>query len=143
MNNSYKPLPFDKRKKILLLTDDIRVYSGVATVAREIVVNTAHHFNWCQLAGAIKHPDLGKELDLTGDVNKKAGIKDGYCKLYPVNGYGDPMVLRNVIKKEKPDALMLITDPRYFTWLFNMEAEIRKDIPIGYLNIWDDYPAPM
>ena len=26
---------------------------------------------------------------------------------------------------------------------FDMEAEIRKDIPIAYLNIWDDYPAPM
>jgi glycosyltransferase involved in cell wall biosynthesis len=37
---------------------------------------------------------------------------------------------------------MLITDPRYFTWLFSMENEIRKNIPITYLNIWDDYPAP-
>ena len=24
-----------------------------------------------------------------------------------------------------------------------MEQEIRKKIPITYLNIWDDYPAPM
>ncbi len=38
---------------------------------------------------------------------------------------------------------MLITDPRYFVWLFNIEQEIRKNIPIAYLNIWDDYPAPM
>ena len=38
---------------------------------------------------------------------------------------------------------MLFTDPRYFTYIFNMEAEIRKSIPIAYLNIWDDYPAPM
>ena len=38
---------------------------------------------------------------------------------------------------------MLITDPRYFTWVFGMEAEIRKQCPITYLNIWDDYPAPM
>ena len=143
MNNSFKPLPFEQRKKILLLTDDMRVYSGVATVAREIVVQTAQHFNWCQLAGAINHPDLGKELDLAGDVAKKSGVKDAYCRLYPVNGYGDPTILRNVIKKEKPDAIMLITDPRYFTWVFNMEHEIRKNIPIAYLNIWDDYPAPM
>ena len=112
MNNSFKPLPFEQRKKILLLTDDMRVYSGVATVAREIVVQTAQHFNWCQLAGAINHPDLGKELDLAGDVAKKSGVKDAYCRLYPVNGYGDPTILRNVIKKEKPDAIMLITDPR-------------------------------
>jgi hypothetical protein len=38
---------------------------------------------------------------------------------------------------------MLITDPRYFIWLFAMENEIRKHIPITYLNIWDDYPAPL
>ena len=28
-------------------------------------------------------------------------------------------------------------------WLFQIENEIRKEIPIAYLNIWDDYPAPM
>ena len=38
---------------------------------------------------------------------------------------------------------MLFTDPRYFSWIFRMESEIRKKIPIIYLNIWDDYPAPM
>jgi hypothetical protein len=44
---------------------------------------------------------------------------------------------------EKPDAIMMITDPRYFIWLFQMESEIRKQIPIVYLNIWDDLPAPL
>jgi hypothetical protein len=38
---------------------------------------------------------------------------------------------------------MLITDPRYFDWLFAMENEIRRQCPIIYLNIWDDYPAPL
>ena len=37
---------------------------------------------------------------------------------------------------------MMITDPRYFVWLFQIENEIRKQIPLIYLNIWDDYPAP-
>ncbi len=37
---------------------------------------------------------------------------------------------------------MLITDPRMFTWIFAMENEIRKGIPITYLNIWDSMPAP-
>jgi glycosyltransferase involved in cell wall biosynthesis len=44
---------------------------------------------------------------------------------------------------EKPDAIMLITDPRYFTWLFAIENEIRKRIPITYLNIWDSLPCPL
>ena len=143
MNKSFKHLPPEERKKILLICDDIRVHSGVATVAREIVVHTAHHFNWVQLAGAIKHPEKGKKLDISLDTDKHAGINNSRVTLYPVDGYGTPELLRQLIKVEKPDAIMLITDPRYFSWVFNMEIEIRKKIPITYLNIWDDYPAPM
>ncbi len=143
MNKSFKYLPQDKRKKILLICDDIRVHSGVATIAKEIVTHTAHHFNWVQMAGAINHPDKGKKLDLSSDTNKVTGIEDSFVRLYPVDGYGNPTILRQVISFEKPDAIMLFTDPRYFTWVFNMEHEIRKQIPIAYLNIWDDYPAPM
>jgi glycosyltransferase involved in cell wall biosynthesis len=143
MNKDFKYLPKDQRKKILLICDDIRVHSGVATVAREIVVKTAQHFNWVQMAGAIKHPEKGKRLELSQDTDKNTGLKDSSVLLYPVDGYGNPQILRQVIHLEKPDAIFLITDPRYFTWIFNMEQEIRKKIPIIYLNIWDDYPAPM
>lgn len=143
MNKSFKYIPQNERKKILLICDDIRVHSGVATVAKEIVVHTAHHFNWVQIAGAIKHPDQGKALDLSQDTATVSGVKDAWVRLYPVNGYGNPELLRRIISVEKPDAIMLITDPRYFTWVFNMEHEIRRKIPITYLNIWDDYPAPM
>jgi glycosyltransferase involved in cell wall biosynthesis len=38
---------------------------------------------------------------------------------------------------------MIFTDPRYWVWLFQMENEIRKKMPIIYLNIWDDLPYPM
>ena len=143
MNKSFKYLPKNKRKKILFLCDDIRVHSGVATVAKEIVVHTAHHFNWCQIAGAIKHPESGKRLDLSQDTNKISKIDDSHVFLYPANGYGDIKLVREIINIEKPDAILLITDPRYFTWLFNAENEIRTKIPISYLNIWDDYPAPL
>ena len=131
------------RKKILLLTDDIRVHSGVAQIGREVVTNTAHRYNWVQLAGAIKHPDKGKVFDLSTDTNNVSGLDDSSVKLYPVDGYGNPDLLREIIKMEKPDAIFIITDPRYFTWLFQIENEIRKKMPIIYLNIWDDYPAPL
>jgi glycosyltransferase involved in cell wall biosynthesis len=52
-------------------------------------------------------------------------------------------MVRQLIKIEKPDAIFIITDPRYFMWLFEMEGEVRKQLPIIYLNIWDDYPAPL
>lgn len=143
MDSSFKYIPKDKRKKILLICDDIRVHSGVATVAKEMVMHTCQHFNWTQIAGAIKHPDKGKRFDLSEDTNKLAGLTDSSVVVYPVDGYGNPDVVRQLIKMENPDAIFLITDPRYFEWLFNMENEIRKKMPIIYLNIWDDYPAPL
>ena len=143
MNKDFKYLPKDKRKKILLICDDIRVHSGVATVAKEIVVHTCQHFNWVQIAGAIKHPDAGKRFDLSQNTDKETGLTDSNVFLYPTDGYGNPDLVRQLIKLEKPDAIFIITDPRYFSWLFQMEGEIRKQIPIIYLNIWDDYPAPL
>ena len=143
MSKHFKYLPSNERKKILLICDDIRVHSGVATVAKEMVLHTAQHFNWVQIAGAIKHPDKGKRFDLSSDTNKESGLDDSSVMLYPVDGYGDPDLIRQIIKLEKPDALFIITDPRYFTWLFQIENEIRKTLPIIYLNIWDDYPAPL
>lgn len=137
-----KHIPQESRKKILLLTDDIFATSGVAHVGREIITNTAHYYNWVQLAGAVIHPDVGKIKDASEEINKKANISDSYVKLYPVNGYGNPDILRQVMDIEKPDAILLITDPRYFMWVFQMENEIRKKIPIMYLNIWDDLPTP-
>jgi len=130
------------RKKILLLTDDIRVHSGVAQIGREIVYHTAHRYNWAQIAGSVKHPDKGKIQDVSKEVNEAMGNEDSYVKLYPTDGYGNPDILREIIRLEKPDAILLITDPRYFQWVFNMEEEIRTQIPISYLNIWDDLPAP-
>ena len=143
MNQSFAYLPQNERKKILLICDDIRVHSGVATVARELVLNTAQHFNWVNIGGAINHPEAGKRMDLSADTNNTIGLTDSSVILYPTNGYGDARLIRHLIQTEKPDAIFLITDPRYFIWLFQIENEIRKKMPIIYLNIWDDYPAPM
>ena len=133
----------ENRKKILLLTDDIRVHSGVAQIGREMIIHTAHRYNWCQLAGAVQHPDKNKCVKLDDEINKQTGLNDAFCNLYPVDGYGNPDILRHVIKREQPDAIFLITDPRYFEWVFRIENELRQKCPIIYLNIWDDVPAPM
>lgn len=137
-------IPKHKRKKILLICDDLRAFSGISTVAKEIVIHTAHQFNWVQIAGALNHSDKGKKIEVSKDVNVIANIEDSSVILYPADGYGDTMMVRNLIRFEKPDAILLITDPRYFVWLFNIENEIRKKIPICYLNIWDSpFPYPL
>jgi glycosyltransferase involved in cell wall biosynthesis len=133
------------KKKILLLGDDIRLHSGVGTMSKEIVMGTLHKYDWVQLGGAIKHPEEGKgfiDLSKNEDTIKESGISDGYIKVLPVSGYGDPDILRDVINIEKPDAIMHFTDPRFWGWLYEMAHEIRQNIPIAYYNIWDDLPFP-
>ncbi len=136
-------IPREQRKNILLLTDDIRLHSGVGNIGKEITIHTAHKYNWYNLGGAINHPELGKIFDISDDVNKVTGLEDSKVIIQPNNGYGEAQQVREIIKRENIDAIFLITDPRYFTWLFQIENEIRKKTPIIYLNIWDDYPAPM
>tara|TARA_B100001063_G_scaffold182927_1_gene172206 strand:+ start:37 stop:1476 length:1440 start_codon:yes stop_codon:yes gene_type:complete len=136
-------LPKEERKKILFLCDDIRMHSGIATMAREIVLGTCHKYNWVNVGAAINHPEEGKRIDLSQDSSNRTNIPDASVFLYPQNGYGNPDIIRKIITEEKPDGLFFFTDPRYWEWLFRMENEIRQTIPMMYLNIWDDYPAPM
>ena len=143
MKNKEGYIPKADRKKILLLCDDIRMHSGVATMAREFVVGSAHHYNWFNLGAAVNHPEVGKVMDLSADVNKTAKLEDASVYVQPSNGYGDTSMIRHLIKTQKPDAIFIFTDPRYWIWLFEIEREIRSKIPIVWLNIWDEYPAPM
>jgi hypothetical protein len=136
-------IPKDQRKKIMLMCDDMRFFSGIATMARECVMGTAHHYNWAQLGGSINHPDKGKIADLSDEINKNIGIDDSYVRIYPVDGYGNADVVRQIMDVEKPDMLMIFTDPRYWIWLFQMEAEIRTKVPLIYLEIWDSSPPPL
>jgi glycosyltransferase involved in cell wall biosynthesis len=132
-----------KKKKILLLADDLRMHSGIATQSKEFVMGTMDKYDWVQIAGAVKHPEQGKIIDISQAVKNEYGVKDAYLKLYPVTGYGNPQILRDVIKIEKPDAILHFTDPRFWIWLYNMEHEIRQHMPIMYYNIWDDIPDPL
>lgn len=135
-------LPRDKRKTILLLSDDLRMPSGVGVMSREIVMGTCHRINWIQLGAAINHPEVGKGVDVSESLSNELGVKDPYLRIFPYNGYGDAGILRFLIKTEKPDAIMHFTDPRFWGWLYQMEHEIRKTMPILYYHVWDDVPYP-
>ncbi len=131
-----------KKKKILLLSDDLRMHSGVATVSKDVVMGTLDTYEWVQIGAAVKHPEEGKIVDMNQAVRKETGIKDAYLKIYPMSGYGNADVLREIMNIEKPDAILHYTDPRFWIWLYQMENEIRQNIPIFYYNIWDDLPDP-
>jgi glycosyltransferase involved in cell wall biosynthesis len=131
------------KKKILLLSDDLRMASGIATMSKELVLGTIHKYDWFQVGAAINHPEQGKVLDLSEDIQKSYGIFDANLKILPWNGYGNPDLIRQLINAEKPDAILHFTDPRYWTWLYDIEHELRQNIPLCFYAIWDDLPDPM
>ncbi len=47
------------------MSDDLRMHSGIATVSKDIVVETANHYDWVQIGGAINHPEEGKIFDMS------------------------------------------------------------------------------
>ena len=108
------------KKKILLLSDDLRMHSGIATQSKEFIMGTLHKYDWVQMGGAVKHPDEGKVIDMNEAVRRDTGIKDASLKIYPTSGYGNPNMLRQIMEIEKPDAIMHFTDPRFWIWLYQM-----------------------
>ena len=122
-----------KKKKILLLSDDLRMHSGIGTIDK---------YDWVQLGAAVDHPDNGKLIDISADIQKETGIQDASLKIYACSGYGDPKILQQLLNIEQPDAILHFTDPRFWGWLYNIEHEIRQNIPLMYYNIWDDLPYP-
>ena len=132
-----------KKKKILLLSDDLRMASGIATMSKELVLGTVDKYDWFQVGAAINHPDAGKILDVSEDIKNTFGIEDASVKIVPWNGYGNADLIRQLINSEQPDAILHFTDPRYWTWLYDIEHEIRQNVPILFYAIWDDLPDPL
>lgn len=135
-------LPKDQRKTILLLSDDLRLPSGVGNMSREIVLRTAHRYNWVQLGAAINHPEFGKIMDASDSLKNDTGIEDPYLRIYPYNGYGDAPVIRTLIEREKIDGILHFTDPRFWIWLYQIEHELRQKLPIMFYHVWDNLPFP-
>ena len=92
------------------------MHSGIATQSKEFVMGTIHKYDWVQIGGAVKHPEEGKIIDMSQATHNELGVKDGYLKIYPVSGYGNPNILRQIMEIEKPDAILHFTDPRFWIW---------------------------
>ncbi len=121
-----------KKKKILLLSDHALSTSGVGCQSRFLVDGLVKTGKWTvrQFGAAIKHSDYRNVK-----VNEDFIIK-------PVDGFGDPQLLRTTLAVEKPDVVILFTDPRFFLWLWEMEEEVHQICPIAYWHVWDNRPVP-
>lgn len=123
------------KKKILVLSDHPLSPSGVGTQTKyviEALLKTGRYQFIC-LGGAMKHKDYTpQKVDPWGDS----------FKIFPVDGYGNHEIIRSILQKERPDALWFMTDPRFYVWLWEIENEIRTNIPMIYYHVWDNFPAP-
>jgi glycosyltransferase involved in cell wall biosynthesis len=131
------------KKKILLLSDDLRVPTGIGTMSKEMVLGTVDKYDWIQLGAGINHVEHGKYVDCSLDVQQRTGVKDADVKIIPYNSYGDIGIIRKILKEMKPDAILHFTDPHYWQWLYDAEHEIRQQVPILYYHIWDNTPDPL
>lgn len=125
------------KKKILILSDHPLVPSGVGTQARYLIqglLATGKYSIICG-GGAIKHQNYTPQM-----VDPEKYGED--WKIFPVDGYGDKTFMRKILLHEKPDAVVIFTDPRFFVWLWEMEDEVRQVCPILYWHVWDNDPIP-
>tara|TARA_A100001011_G_scaffold399863_1_gene510652 strand:+ start:3823 stop:5079 length:1257 start_codon:yes stop_codon:yes gene_type:complete len=121
-----------KKLKVLILSDHALSTSGVGTQTRHLVTGLLEKDTWTfrQFGAALKHTDYRTVV-----VNDDFIIK-------PIDGFGNPDLIRVTLATEKPDVLLIFTDPRFFIWLFEMEDEIHQICPIVWWHVWDNYPYP-
>lgn len=109
--------------------------SGVGTQTRNVIETLLKtgNFEFSSLAGAMKHANYQPiQTEEWGES----------WQIFPVDNYGNPDVIRSMLRSYKPDVLWFMTDPRFFTWLWEMEDEVRALVPMVYYHVWDNYPYP-
>ena len=121
-----------EKYKVLVLSDHALSTSGVGCQTRFLLEGLIKKNKWSfrQFGAAIKHANY----DIV-EVNPDLIIK-------PIDGFGDRNMMLQALVTEKPDAVFIFTDPRFFIWLYEIEDEIRQMCPIVYWHVWDNYPFP-
>lgn len=123
------------KMKILVLADSPLAPSGVAGQTRYMIeglLKTGKYQFVC-MGGAIRHPDYTPiRVEEYGDD----------WIIYPVDGYGNQDQLRSFIQNFKPDIVWIMTDPRFWGWLWDIENEIRSVASLVYYHVWDNFPHP-
>ena len=121
--------------KVITISDHPLLPSGVGTQTKYMIeaLLKSNKFQVLSLGGAVKHPDYTPA--------KVPEYGDDWV-IVPVDGYSNPEQLRGHIIGYKPDIVWFMTDPRFYEWLWQMEDEIRENVPLVYYHVWDNYPYP-
>lgn len=132
LDESYKP---GVKKKILTISDHPLSPSGVGTQTKYVIeaLLETGRYQVVSLGGAIKHNSY--------EPTRVSPHENDWI-IYPVDNYGTHDIVRSIMRTEKPDMLWFMTDPRFYGWLWEIENEIRANIPMVYYHVWDNYPYP-
>jgi len=124
-----------KKIRILTISDHPLSPSGVGSQTKYFIgeLLKTGKFEFVSLGGAIKHDHY--------KPTKFEEFGEDWV-IYPVDGYGNPEIIRSIIRNKKPDILWFMTDPRFYPWLWQMENEIRPLMPMVYYHVWDNFPYP-
>tara|TARA_R110000824_G_scaffold92785_1_gene224798 strand:+ start:840 stop:2099 length:1260 start_codon:yes stop_codon:yes gene_type:complete len=125
----------EEKIKVLTISDMPLGTSGVGLQTRNFIdgLLKTGRYKVISLGGAIKHQSYNPiKTEQWGDD----------FVVHPVNGFGDEGTIRSILRNEKPDIVWIMTDPRFFEWLWTMENEIRSLAPLVYYHVWDNYPYP-
>jgi len=123
------------KKKILTLSDHPLSPSGVGTQTKYVIeaLLKTGEYQIISLAGAIKHANY--------QPVKTEQFGDDWI-IHPVDGYGSQDLVRSILRTEKIDMVWIMTDPRFWGWLWEIDDEIRALCPLVYYHVWDNYPYP-
>jgi len=121
------------KKKIVLVSDNLLSSSGVGMQSRYLACGLAAtgKYKVCQLGAAIKH----EKYDVVQLPNIDVTVK-------PIDGFGDKQLYRQLLATEKPDAIVLFNDPRFFMNVFEIHDEVQQVCPIVYNHLWDQCEYP-
>ena len=120
------------KTKLLMISDHALTPSGVGNQSKFLIeglINTGK-YQVIQLGAAKYHEDMTPQK-----INEDFTI-------IPSVGFGNKDIIRSLIAAENPAAIIMFTDSRFFTYLFNMEDEIHETCPIIWWHVWDNRPTP-
>ena len=121
--------------KIFTIGDHPLSPSGVGTQSKYMIEGMLKtgKYQFVSFGGAIKHDQhQPQKTEQWGDD----------WVIWPVDGYGNQDQVRAMVQQQKPDILWFMTDPRFYTFLWEIENEIRAHVPMVYYHVWDNYPYP-
>lgn len=125
----------NKKFKILTLSDYPMMPAGVSHMMRNIINSLIQTGKYQVISlGAIPVQDPS-QLPPPQKVNEDwivLGVKE----------FADMDAIRQIVNQEKIDAILMMSDPRFYGKLLINENEIRPNVPIIYYSIWDNFPSP-